>query len=604
MSDNNSFLSNYNKKDGEQSTETPAPKKKKEGAADVAAPKSFNYEQKSGFKKPERKEPHPQRPDDGKRKRLITAIAAGGGALVVIIVVLILLLGGGIEVKDFTNGKLTDAQLWANENGMIITTENAYSDTVEEGYVIEQDVKPGSRIKKGSFIKLTVSLGHDLSVTLPLPDLESMTADQVQAWADENFMTKVRITAEFSADVPSGHVIRYEINDNTVVDEVRRDTPIYVIVSKGVEEAAETVKVPDLKSMPLAECYTFAAENGLTLTIDEQYDDYIPAGTIISQSVKADQMIAKGSEIVLVVSKGKMITVPDFSGYTKEQASAKAAELGLPITVAERYSSSSNGRLISQSIEAGSIYEAGDLLELTYSLGNKIVIASYEGQTRDALESWAQSLNDQGARLTIKATETKSSQPRGTIIYQDKANTSVSYRTTINITVSAGSVVYVPDFTGPQDGNYNNAITREKAIAMCEEIGLIPVFVQDGTSDVLPGEIWGQSIEPGTETSEGTTITLMFKPTEKYENVHDFVGMVQKDIETPDYLSLLTIIFEEDATYVGDGTDVVKTQSISPKSTVVRGTEIILLIGQPSTATPTPSPTPTASAAPTPTPTT
>ena len=112
-------------------------------------------------------------------------------------------------------------------------------------------------------------------------------------------------------------------------------------------------------------------------------------------------MIAKGSEIVLVVSKGKKITVPDFSDYTKEQASAAASGLGLPVTITEKYSSSSTGRLISQSIEAGSIYENGELLELIYSLGNKIVLASYEGQTRDALESWAQSLNDQGARLIV-----------------------------------------------------------------------------------------------------------------------------------------------------------------------------------------------------------
>ncbi len=594
MSDNNSFLSNYSKKDGEQSSEVSAPEKK---AADISSPKSFNYEQKSGFMKPERKEPRSPRPDDSNRKRLVTAIAVGGGALVVIIVVLLLLLGGGIEVKDFTKGKLTDAQLWANENGMIITTESAYDDTVEEGYVISQDVQAGSKIKKGSFIKLVVSLGHDLSVTLPLPDLESMTADQVQAWADENFMTKVRITAEYSANIPSGQVIRYEINDNTVVDEVRRDTPIYVIVSKGAEEAAATVKAPDFKTKSLAECYAFAAENGLTLTVKEEFDDYVPAGTIMSQSVKVDEMIAKGSEVVLVVSKGKMITVPDFSDYTKEQASAVASELGLPVTITEKYSSSSTGRLISQSIEEGSVYEDGKLLELTYSLGNKIVLASYVGQTRDALESWAQGLNDQGARIKISATEAKSNQPRGTIIYQDKTSTSVSYKTTINITVSAGNVIYVPDFTGPQDRNYNNAITREKAIVMCEELGLIPVFLQDGTGGVLPGEIWSQSIAPGTEVDEGTTITLLFKPAGTV-TVPNFVGASAD--ESKYHLISLNIIFVGDT----EGGSVVVSQSLAANSTVAAGSVITLTMSGSPDESPsaTVSPSPTESPSPTPTP--
>ncbi len=569
MSDNNSFLSNYTKKDGEAEPVS----RKKESPAKAPAEPSFKYEQKSGFKKPEPKDPKPPRFEDGTRKKLITAIAAGGGVLVILIIVLVLVLGGGVAVLDFANGKLSDAQLWANENGMIITTENAYSDTVEEGYVIDQDTESGSKVKKGSFIKLTVSLGPDLSVTLPLPDLTAMTADEVQKWADDNFMTKVRITTEFSADVAQGKVIRYEINDNTVVDEVRRDTPIYVIVSKGPETAAATVKVPDFKTKSLAECFTFAKDNGLVLTVNEEYDDYVPAGTIMSQSVKADQMISTGSEIVLVVSKGKMITVPDFSGYTKEQATALAGELALPVTITEKYSGSSTGRLISQSIEAGSIYENGDLLELEYSLGNKIVVASFVGQTRDMLEAWAKGLNDDGAKITVKATEAKSSQPRGTIIYQDVANTSVSYKTTINITVSAGKVVYVPDLTGPMDGNYNNAITREKAIALCESAGLIPVFVEDNSGGALAGEVWSQSIAPGTEMSEGTKITLLYKSMATV-TVPDFTGKMDLDIRAS--LGLLDIVYAN-----GESQGTCISQSLAAKSTVAAGSVITLTMSGP-----------------------
>ncbi len=566
MSDNNSFLSNYGKDNGGEKK-------------DVTPAKPFAYEQKSSFKKPERKEPRPPQSDD-KKKRLMIALIAGGGALVVLIVLLLLLLGGGIEVLDFKGKKLSDAQLWANENGVNISTETAFSDTVDEGNVIEQDTPAGTRVSKGSFITLVVSKGHDLSVTLPLPDLMSMTADEVQSWADANFMTKVRITSEFSPDIAQGRVIRFEINDNTVVDEVRRDTPIYVIVSKGAEEAAATVKVPDFKTKSLAECYAFASENGITLTIDEQYDDYVPAGTIMSQSVKEDQMISKGSEIILVVSKGAMITVPNFSNYTKEQATALAAELGLPVTITEKYSSSSAGRLISQSIAAGSIYNSGDLLELNYSLGNSIVVASYVGQTRDTLESWAKELNELGAKLSIKATEAKSSHPRGTIIYQDKANMSVGYRTTINITVSAGKVVYVPDFTGPGDANYNNAITREKAIAMCEEVGLIPVFVKDATGGVLAGEIWSQSLKPGTEVSEGTTITLLYKPTGTV-TVPNFIGKSKEVALSAKYVNKLTIII------VDEGGTVVTSQTLSAESTVAAGSTITLTLGSDSGPTTT-----------------
>jgi len=555
MSDNNSFLSNYGSKKPE---ETPAP----------VTEKKLTFEQKSGFKKPERSGTRP--PENGTdKKRLFTALIAGGAALIVIIIVLIIALsGGGVEVIDLKGKTLTDAKLWASENGVMLSESKEYSDTVEEGSIISQDVEPGQKLPSGRFLTVTVSLGHDMSVMVPLPDFMSMTSDDVKAWADENYMSKVRITAEFSADVPAGKVISFNVNDSTAVKEVRRDSAIVVVVSKGPQEETATIKVPDFKTKSLAECYAFAQENGITLTVKEEYDNYIAAGTIMSQSVKADQMVAKGSEIVLVVSKGKMITVPDFSGYLKDQASAVASELGLPVSITEKYSSASKGRLISQSAPAGSVYKAGDIVELKYSLGNKIVVSSYVGQTRDAIETWAQGLNDQGAKITIKVSEAKSNEKRGTIIYQDVANTTVGYKATINITVSAGKGIYVPDFVIENASGYDQAITRDKAITMCEKAGLIPSFVQDNTIAVLPDTISSQSLAPGTEVTEGTVITLLFRPAVTV-TVPDFTKMTVA--QAKGYLKQNQIVFANDNE---DGSII--AQSVAAGSTVASGSVITL----------------------------
>ena len=129
-----------------------------------------------------------------------------------------------------------DAQLWARNNGILLQIEQEYNDDMEAGKVLSQNVAEGTQVKKGEFVKLTVSLGHDLSVTFPIPDIMSMTKNEIDTWAAENFMTKVRVTTEFSDLVESGKVIRFEINDNTVVNEVRRDSPVYVIISKGPED--------------------------------------------------------------------------------------------------------------------------------------------------------------------------------------------------------------------------------------------------------------------------------------------------------------------------------------------------------------------------------
>lgn len=575
MSDNNGFLSNYGKNMGESG----------EGVPEIViqdADLGYKFEEKSGFKKPALKggDMPPSR-----RPKLLIPIIAGGAVVVAVIVILALVLGGGINVIDFKGMALSDAQLWANQNGVLLKIDEQFNDEFDANKIISQSIEANKTVKKGEFLTLTVSKGHDLSQTVVLPDLMSMSMDEVQSWADQNFMSKVRITSEYNATVPANSVIRYEINDNSVAgSEVRRDTPLYVIVSKGPEDQSTIqITVPDFKTMSVSESYIFAAQNGITLTVDEQYDDYVPKGTVISQSVKAQEKVTKGSEIKLVVSKGKKITIPDFSQYSKDQATAAATTLGIPVTINEKYSGSKAGAFLSQSIEAGTIYEEGDYIELNYSLGNKIQLASYVGQTRDIIENWANDLNTKGAKITVKVTTTQSSSAKGTIIYQDVANAMIGVKATINITVSLGKIIYVPDFvddTVSATRGYDTAVTREEAIAMCDAAGIVPVLVAEGCAGRLPGEVWYQSVTAGAETSDGTSITLKYVP-ESTVTVPDFVNAIPgltKEAALAAYGNLLTITFADNATYVTGKEGTVVVQSVIAGTTVPAGTAITLNI--------------------------
>ncbi len=581
MNDKNSFLSRYNKNNEEP--------KNKITVKDVEKT-SFKYEQKSGFKKP--KEKSAMFASKSKSK-IMVPIIIGAVVLTAVVIGLVLLLGGGgIEMKDFTDWEIGDVQLWANENSIKLQIEKEYSDAFDENKVISQSTVQGTKIKKGDFIKLTVSLGYDLTVTLELPDLMSMTKEQIEAWADENFMIKVRLTAEYNNDVALGNVIRFEVNDNTVVDEVRRDTPIYIIVSKGIEdETLIEVVVPDFKTMAISECYVFANDNGLLLTVEELYDDYVPKGSIISQSVKAEATVKKGDEIKLTVSKGQKIIIPDFSDYSKENAAAIAGELGISVTIEERYSSSSAGRFLSQSIDEGTVLNEGDYVELCYSVGNKIVVSSFIGQTRDAIENWAKELNELDARITIKATYTQNNAPSGTIVHQDIANQVIGRKTTINITVSKGKTIFVPDFVAAQGQGYDVAFTREKALEMCDAIGIVPIFVEEIKANRLPGEIWYQSIAAGTEISEGSIITLKFTPATATTIVPDFLSMTKAEVLAADFNKSLYIIFEDSEEVVEGYEDKIFEQTLSAGTTVVKGSAITLYIGAAEIPVSTPTPT-------------
>lgn len=541
----------------------------------------LRFQRKSGFVKPKEKtSTAPIKPAN--RNKKYGNIAIGAVALVAIFIVLILLLNRGVEVIDLTGWTENEAQLWAKDSGIILQVEKEYNDEVEAGKIISQDQAEGTKIKRGKFIKVVISLGHDLTVTLPLPDLMSMTKEQVEAWAAENYMAKVRIAAEHSSEVPLGRVIRYEINDDTVIDEVSRNTPIYVIVSKGPEDESDmAIEVPNFKEMGIAESYAFANENGITLIVEEEYDDYIPEGATISQSVKPEEKVKKGTEITIVISKGKLITVPNFAGYTKEKAMAVAGELGIPVTIKERYSGSKPDTFISQSIKAGSEYTKGEILELVYSIDNKIVVSSFVGQTRDAIENWAKELNTHGAGISIKVTNTRSNTPRGTIIYQDKANVVVGINTTINITVSEGKVIYVPDFVAPPGSEYDVAITREKALAMCEELNIVPIFQEANKKGRLPGEVWAQSIEAGKEITEGSTITLKYVPANVKVTVPNFKGKTKQEILAEGHGKTFNIHFVDGTEYVEGYEGKVCEQSYIANTKAAAGSTITLTIGPP-----------------------
>jgi len=528
----------------------------------------------------------------GKNNKLM-AFIIGTVILALTVTGLVLLLNRGVEMIDLTNWTENDAQLWARNNGIMLQIEREYNDEYEEGRVMSQSVSPGDRVKKGEFVKLVVSSGHDLSVTLPIPDFMSMTRQEIEAWAAENFMTKVRITTEYSDTVEADRVIRFEINDDRVVDEVRRDSPIYIIISKGPEDAEGTlVQIPDFKTMSITEVYVFADENGIVLNVKEEYDDFAPAGSILSQSVKAEEQVPKGTEVEIIVSKGKKIVVPDFSGMSKDVAASLAGQLGITVSINEKYSGQPAGAFISQSIRPGSIYEPGQVVELNYSIDNRIPLPSFVGQTRDAIEAWAQEHNKNGASITIKATNTRSNSPPGTILSQSKTNTLIGINTTINITVSSGKVVYVPDFVAPSGSGYDAAITREKAIAICEEFNIVPIFVEEKTSGRLPGEIWFQSISAGKEISEGSTITLKYNPVNVQVTVPDFTNMTKDQIWAQNYHKLLDIRFEEGTEYMAGFEGKVYQQSLRAGTKAASGSIITLTVRPKQIGIPEPTPSP------------
>lgn len=576
MDENNSFINAYKKRALEQAQSGGEEAPAAEAAASGAPSDTMQYRMESGFTQPA--SPTPASAPAGNPVKRFAAYAAAGIILLLIVFGIVLLLNRGTELIDFTGWTENDAQLWARNNGILLQVEKEYNDVHEMGKVFAQHTAPGTRVRRGTFVRLNVSLGHDLSVRLPLPDIQSMNRDQIEQWAAENFMSRVRIAAEHSDTIPVGRVIRFEVNDPAVVDEVRRDSPIYIIISRGPQDAKEVVvTLPNFRSMTLQQIHAFAHEHGLVLKIEEAHDDYTPAGTIMSQSIKEGEKVPSGTEIVLHISLGKMIVIPNFAGESREMAAALANSLGVSIMMREEYSSASAGSFLYQSIAAGSVYQAGEILELVYSIDNKVVLPSFVGQTRDAIESWASTLNNKGTRINIHISYTMSASPPGTILAQDISNLLIGINTAVSITVSSGSEVFVPDFVGPEGAGYDLAVTREKALALCEALGIIPVFREEARAGRLPGEIWHQSIPAGSELTKGNTLVLKYVPNVQI-TIPNFIGRTQDEIVKAGFHRLLNIQYIVGTEPAAGGAAKVSAQSLRSGSRTASGSTITLTL--------------------------
>ncbi|MCK5130213.1 MAG: PASTA domain-containing protein [Clostridiales bacterium] len=580
MSEENDFLKSYNQKDNlDEKESVPA---KEDAALSNKENNDMVYHQKSTFQSSRHNNStnydssSKRNYRDARSSKNTIAVILTIVSVTLVIIMLVAIGANKIEIPSFSGWSRNDFMLWASENEVITQIDDQYSETITIDMIISQSFMQGEKIKKGDFVRVAISKGPDLTVKLQLPDVMNMTMTEIQSWADKNFMTKVRITTENSETIKSGNVIKYEINDNTVVDQVKRDTPIYIVVSKGPsKDGAKEIEIPDFRTLGISETMIFVQENGLDIIIDKQYDEYIPKDSIISQSEKPKSLLKAGDQIRIIVSLGRKTLMISFKGLTKAEALSKAAKLGISAAISERYSSSSEGRMIWQSVEEGTEITEDTQLELKYSLGSKIAVGNNIGQKKIILEQWLVQENALGARLSIKTTYTQNSATSGTILQQTPKDAFVSRDTVISIIVSSGSVLFVPDFVAPLGSGYDTAITRDKALEMIAGMDIVIIFISEENVQRLPGEVWNQSIAPGTEITAGTSLVLKYRPQGTTIDIPNFVGKTPVEVIAMSQYNLLHVTFVQgDYSYLNAGK--VYSQSIAANTTMAQGTAITL----------------------------
>nr|MCR4952257.1 PASTA domain-containing protein [Solobacterium sp.] len=427
-------------------------------------PKSFQEEERVPVEKPNKPIP-------------VKGIVIGVAALAVIAAaVYFLFFRPKIVMPNFVGQKESEVAIWVRQqqiDAQGVVMKGEYNFENDEGIIIEQSVKEGTKVKNDVKVTFIVSKGADPDEKVPVPDIASMNRAEIDTWIRENKMQKVRITTTYNEEVAEGNVISFDLK-GTDPAEFTRGSAMNISISKGPQPAG-TVTVPEFTSKEQAEAW--AKTNKVKLEVIESFNNDKLAGVVYDQNPKKDKTIKSTETVTIYVSKGKGVTVPNLLTMTKVQSEEWLAKH--PVNRKERYANTTN-HIVSQSLRAGTMVSESELaeMEVVVNLGSTFY-ADDVGITLvgSDYQRLVDKLNDlRGLGIDAFAANWTS----GNEIYSDKY--SRGQIISAECTGYSNNQVYACDGPLPLDARFDVVISK----------GLVSTIATEGTVNDLMNELSGK----------------------------------------------------------------------------------------------------------------
>lgn len=437
--------------------------------------------------------------------------SSGGKTYIVISLILILFIGFYFSIDkniillpqeekmtSYKNKSYSSFSDWAKANGIEVITEYEYSDEIEKGNIIRTDINEGTFVKDIKKITVTVSEGPNYDKLIIIPSMLGWNVDDVIKYVDKNFLINVTINYEES---DSERDIIFKQSKN---GELRRSDELIFTASIGnIDDLPETVEMIDLKNKSLFEATIWLKRNNIKYELEYEFSDEINKNTVINQNVESGKEInIKTDNIVLTLSKGKSIIVPDLTTMTVEEITDWIIKNNLKIEFEEIYDEKiETGKVIKQSIEKDSQIATETLITVTISRGQ---IKMQNFSSLFEFKEWANKYN-------IKYSESyeySNTVEKGKVIsYSYKENEIVDPDAVIYVKVSLGKAISIPSFIGK---------TKTEAQSICNNTGIKCSFKTGTYTNYNNNVVYAQSRNVGTKVASGSTITLTLslgKPT-------------------------------------------------------------------------------------------
>lgn len=223
----------------------------------------------------------------------------------------------------------------------------------------------------GLIILFMLSLGGTmlaLNITNPpeveMPNVVGASKDEAQKEIEDAKLKFEVEKEEYNKDVPEGFVISQNPSYVEGYNKVKQGSTVKVVISKGQEKTT----VPKVVGMKQDEAEKALEDANLKVEVVEETSKKVEEGYVISQETEANTEAFAGDTVKIHVSKGtgiKQVTVVSVIGQDEETAKKTLTDLGLKVNVTYSSSTSDNGKVAKQSIDANKVVDEGTTITLT-----------------------------------------------------------------------------------------------------------------------------------------------------------------------------------------------------------------------------------------------
>ena len=392
-------------------------------------------------------------------------------------------------LEDFTGKSLTEVVSWAAKNNVTLVQDYEYSDMVPAYSIISQNYDSNSKIKDIEELEIAVSEGPNPDKEIIVPDMDGWDSDRVIRYVEDNYLTNVDV--EFiESDKAKDTVI-----EQSATGSMKRSDEMRLTFSLGEELDNSDVQVIDLTGKSEFEAVFYLKQHRISYDIERDFSKKIERGKVSNQSIEAGDMVSVNSEnhLVLTISKGKSIKVPNLKKMTMVEITEWVIENKLKLEFTDQYDDSvKENQVIDANYHKGDEVEQGTVIKVVISKGSLVM---REFKTLEEFRSWA---DKYGISYEEKHEFSKDVSQGEVISYSYKKGDVIKNGDSIIVTISDGEERKVPNIIG---------MSKKEAIDALEEVGLNYNFVmQNSTKE--KNTVIKQSISAGSTVSDGTTITV------------------------------------------------------------------------------------------------